>query len=200
MNDDSDRLSGGTSGGASNGAPLPDEPRPAATESTDPGTTSPAEDDELARAARAAQVEHPTRSEPATGQPRSFLILTLVVFCILGMGVYGIVWWRNMNENNARIRWQSLEQQLADYQAQERFVAQQGYRPAGKEIKPLTKTEQAELAASRQRFGSYTPTPKSFGPPGATTASPPTTAPTPTDGNTEGTEGTEQRGENEDGG
>ncbi len=151
-------------------------------------------DDDLTAAVRAAQAGPyvPSgRFEP----PRSIPMLILVLALMVGMGVYGLVWTRNLAARNERIRLRTLEERAVKYAEQERFVRANGYLPAGREAKPLDAAERAELQALRDAYGSTraaTTQPSSTRPastgastpaaPAVVEAPPPTTTPAPAAG------------------
>lgn len=120
--------------------------------------------EELTNVARAARAEG--RPSPAAGkQPRSLMTLAIIIFCVLGMGVYALVYARRLVEKNAHVRWHTLEQRLVDYQAQELFKKQHGYEPAGMDVNDLSPADKADLENLRSRYGKLMlqPLPRSDG-------------------------------------
>jgi len=109
-------------------------------------------DDDLARAARDARAG-PYLPGGRFKPPNSLAILALVLLCIAAGAIYFIYFGASGVVRNERIRLRTLEQQVYDYDKQQRFLKENGYVPAGPTHKPLTKQEQAELSDLRQRYG-----------------------------------------------
>lgn len=131
-----------------------DAPNPTTAADTGPVAAPPADsDDDLVSAARSAMAR-PTRRSGGGGG-RSLALLAVVVICVFGLGVYGVVWSAWLASKNERIELRELERRrvMADTQHRNlrlKFGPDTDVLPAGVVYKPLApneKTRRDTLAA-----------------------------------------------------